>query len=104
MQTEDVFRSANDLIAEKGRVLGLTFRSSFLCECSDLKCFARLELTLEEYEELRSHGYRYLTAPGHEVAGTIEIRRTKAFALVEKLPAPRGPSPRCRIDFRSQES
>jgi hypothetical protein len=86
VHTEDVFRSANNRIAEKGRQLGWNFPGPFLCECSDVKCFERLEMTLEEYAELRSHSYRYLTAPGHKVAGTIEIRRTKAFALVEKLP------------------
>ena len=86
MQTEDVFRSANDRIAEKGRQLGWSFPGLFLCECSDMRCLARLELTLEAYEELRAQPHRYLTAPGHEVEGAIEIRRTRAFALVEKLP------------------
>jgi len=86
VQAEDVFRSANDRIAEKGRQLGWTSRGRFLCECSDVRCLARLELTLEAYEELRSQAHRYVTAPGHQVAGAIEIRRTKDFALVEKLP------------------
>ena len=86
MQTEDVFRSANDRIAEKGRQLGWTLPGPFLCECSDVRCCARVELTVEAYEELRSQRHRYLTAPGHEVEGAIEIRRTQAFALVEKLP------------------
>jgi hypothetical protein len=86
VQIEDVFRSANDAIAEKGRQLGWTFPGPFLCECSDLRCVARVELTLEAYEALRSHPDRYLTALGHEVAEAIEIRRTHAYALVEKLP------------------
>jgi hypothetical protein len=50
-----------------------------------MRCFARVELTLEAYEELRSQRHCYLTAPGHEVEGAIEIRRTQVFALVEKL-------------------
>jgi hypothetical protein len=86
VHSEDVFRTANDAIAEKGRQLGWSFPGPFLCECSDLQCLARLELTLEAYDELRSHPDRYLLAPGHEVSGATEIRRTKAFALVEKLP------------------
>ena len=86
MQTEDVFRNANDRIAEKGRELGWSFPGPFLCECSDVLCFARLELTLEAYEELRSHPNRYLTAPGHEVAGAVESERTQSYAFAEKVP------------------
>lgn len=67
MQIEDVFRNANDRIAEKGRELGWESPLPFLCECSDRRCFARLELTLAAYDELRSDPSRYLTAPGHEV-------------------------------------
>jgi len=89
VQTEDVFRSANDRIAEKGRELGWSFPVPFLCECSDTHCFARIELRLDAYEELRSHPRRYLTVPGHEVAGAMVIEDTERFALAEKLSPPR---------------
>ena len=89
MQTEDLFRSANDRIAERGRLLGWRFPGPFLCECGDPGCFARLELTLEAYDELRSHPRRYLTAPGHEVAGATVIGQTESFALAEKRSAER---------------
>jgi hypothetical protein len=67
VQTEDVFRRANEHIAGKGRELGWRFPVPFLCECADTHCFARVEVTLELYEELRSDPQRYLTAPGHEI-------------------------------------
>jgi hypothetical protein len=86
VQSEDVFRSTNERIAEKGRQLGWSFPGPFLCECSDLHCFERLELTLEAFEELRSHRDRYLIAPGHAVAGAIEVKRTQGHAFAEKLP------------------
>ena len=85
VQTEDVFRSANDRIAEKGDELGWRFPVPFLCECSNPRCFARLELPLAEYEELRSHPQRYLTAPGHEVTGALIIEQDDSVTLVEKL-------------------
>ena len=85
MRPEDVFRRANDHIAEKGRELGWRFPVPFVCECSDTRCFARLELTLEAFEELRSHPQRYLTAPGHEVAEALVIEQDENFALAEKL-------------------
>jgi hypothetical protein len=48
-------------------------------------CFARLELTLEVYEGLRSDPQRYLTAPGHEIPAAMVIEQTGSFALAEKL-------------------
>jgi hypothetical protein len=88
METEDVFRSVNDCIAEKAEQLGLRFPGPFLCECSDMHCTARLELTLEAYEELRSHPLRYLTVPGHEVAETVVVGQNGRVALAEKVRAP----------------
>ena len=85
MRTEDVFRSVNDSIAEKGFELGLRLPWPFLCECSDMSCVARLELTLEEYEELRSHPGRYLTVPGHEVAKSVVVEQFEGMAFAERL-------------------
>jgi hypothetical protein len=87
VQTEDVFRNANDRIADKARELGWRFPVPFVCECSDIRCFVRVELTLEAYEELRSHPLRYLTVPGHEIAGAMVIEQAESFALAEKLSA-----------------
>jgi hypothetical protein len=53
-----------------------------LCECSDTGCFARIELVLEEYEEMRSHPQRYLTVSGH---GAFLIEQDEHVAFVEKL-------------------
>jgi hypothetical protein len=83
VQTEEIFRRANERIAEKGRELGWRYPIPFLCECSERRCFGRVELTLEEYEQLRSHQERYVTLPGHEVEG--------AFLLEE---AERAPTPK----------
>ena len=64
VQTEDVFREANEHIAEKARKLELQQPIPFLCECSDKRCFAHLFLDPEEYEEARSDPRRYLTIAG----------------------------------------
>jgi hypothetical protein len=85
MRAEDVFRSVNDRIAEKGSELGLTLPGPFLCECSDMRCLARLELSLEDYAELRRHPGRYLTVPGHEVARAVVVEQTDRLAFAEKL-------------------
>jgi hypothetical protein len=89
VRVEDVFRSANDRIAEKGRELGWRFPVPFLCECSERRCFERVELTLQEYGQLRSHPQRYLTLPGHEVEDGFLVERTERVAFAEKLYASR---------------
>ena len=86
MQAEDVFREANERIGEKARELELQQPIPFLCECSNKRCFARISLTLEEYDEARAAPQRYLTISGHEVEGAaLVIADDERFALVEKL-------------------
>jgi hypothetical protein len=85
LQTEDVFREANERIAEKARQLELQTPIPFLCECSDERCFERIVLPLGDYEEARSDPQRYLTIAGHEVAGALVIAQSDRFALAEKV-------------------
>jgi hypothetical protein len=67
VQVEDVFRDANERVAEKARELKMQDPIPFLCECSDRRCFAHIHLSLAEYGEARSDPKRYLTVSGHEV-------------------------------------
>jgi hypothetical protein len=85
VQAEDVFRSANERIAEKGRELGWRFRVPFLCECSERSCFGRVDLTLEEYAQARAHPQRYLAVSGHEVEGAFLVAHNDRVAFAEKL-------------------
>ena len=85
VKVENVFRNANESMAAKARELRLEPSIPFLCECSNKRCFARISLTLEEYDEARSAPQRYLTISGHEVEGAVVIAQDERFALVEKL-------------------
>jgi hypothetical protein len=68
VRAEDVFREANESVAAKAGELQLAYSLPFLCECRDRHCFARISLTLEEYEQVRSDPRRYLTIPGHQTS------------------------------------
>jgi hypothetical protein len=85
MRPEDVFRDANDAIADKARGSDWEATIPFLCECSDRRCFGRVDLTLAEYEKVRSHPQRYLVLAGHEVPDALLMARDDRFAVVEKL-------------------
>jgi hypothetical protein len=85
VQPEEVFRSANERVAEKARELELLPPVPFLCECSDRRCFAHIQLSLAEYDEIRAHPQTYLIVPGHGVTGAFLIEQDDRFSLVEKL-------------------
>ena len=80
-----MFRSANERIAEKGRQLGWRFPVPFLCECSDARCFARVDLPLADYQQVRSHPQRYLTVRGHEVTGAFVLEQGESASAADKL-------------------
>jgi hypothetical protein len=57
----------------------------FRCECARLGCNRLIELTVHEYEEIRSHPRRFVVIPGHElpdVETVIEAR--PRYVIVEK--------------------
>jgi len=73
------------MIAEKARELRMEPPIPFLCECSDKRCFARVPLTIAEYDEARAAPERFVTISGHEVEGAFVIEHGERFALAEKL-------------------
>jgi len=85
MESEDVFRNANDRIADKAAELAWSDPIPFLCECSDIRCFARLELSLDEYGSARVQAEQYLIKPGHQLPGGIILEQDDRIALAEKL-------------------
>jgi hypothetical protein len=85
MEPEDVFRNANHRIADKAAEQAWSDPIPFLCECSDIRCVARLELTLEEYGSARAQSEQYLLKPGHQLSGGIILEQDDRVALAEKL-------------------
>jgi hypothetical protein len=64
----------------------------FLCECGgghagDLGCGEHVEMTIQEYEKIRSQDDRFAVYPGHEHA-TLEsvAARNERFVVVDKRP------------------
>jgi hypothetical protein len=64
-RTESLFRDVNERIAEAAEDLGSDY-AEFVCECADPGCGERFSAHLEEYEEVRADGRRFLLAAGHE--------------------------------------
>jgi hypothetical protein len=84
---EALFRKVNEAIEKLGQVESKSGEhfTAFVCECSDGTCAEQLQLTLGEYEEVRSEGSWFAIAPGH-VTEQIEhvVRTTDRYLIVEK--------------------
>jgi hypothetical protein len=86
-QNEALFRSVNEQIEKLGQVeSGSGERlTAFVCECSDGTCAEQLQLTISEYEEVRSDSRWFAILPGH-LTEQIEhvVRTTERYLIVEK--------------------
>lgn len=83
---ETVFREVNEGI-ERGQWPGESADPvRFRCECARLGCNLLLELTLAEYEQVRSHPRRFLMIDGHEVPELEKVvQREPGYVVVQKL-------------------
>ena len=83
---EALFRVVNERVREvrpeeAGERLGI------LCECGDDKCTDTLDLSVDEYEEVRSDPTQFVVRPGHEITSVEEpLKCTARFLVVRKHP------------------
>lgn len=57
--------------------------SGFGCECADLRCNARLELTEEELSRSRSSSSRFWVKPGHELESERVVETHARYSVVQ---------------------
>ena len=81
---EAVFRDVNERI-EAGHWPGEGDPVAFRCECARLRCNLLVELTVSEYEQVRSDPRRFVLAEGHELpAHERVVERHATYEVVEK--------------------
>ena len=84
-RTEALFRDVNERIAESAQRFEAD-STQFVCECADPNCTHRLEVFLDEYEDVRADGATFMLAPGHahkDIERVLEDRGR--FHVVEKV-------------------
>ena len=83
---EAVFREINEGI-ERGQWPGEEDSpTGFRCECARLGCNERVELSVREYEHVRSDSRRFIVLPGHERLDVeIVVEHHHGYLVVEKL-------------------
>jgi hypothetical protein len=83
---EAVFREINEGI-ERGQWPGEEDAPvSFRCECARLGCNELIELSIRQYEHVRSNPRRFIVLPGHErLDAELVVERHHGYLIVEKL-------------------
>jgi hypothetical protein len=82
---EVIFRTINENIIGLATTLGRDVPYEFICECATSGCFERLQLTVDEYEQVRQDGAHFLLAPGHEDIEVEQVVTTHGdYVVVEK--------------------
>ena len=87
-KNEVVFREVNERLRELGESFSLVSQqATFVCECANTSCTERVEMSLADYERVRSDPKWFFLVKGHE---ELEFERIvseeEGYAVVEKLP------------------
>jgi hypothetical protein len=85
-KNESLFRGVNERVRDVR--LGTSDPEeliSFVCECGREDCVAEVELTMAEYEALRSVPTQFALKPGHELPEVERVlTETGRYSIVEK--------------------
>jgi hypothetical protein len=85
---EALFRSVNEQVRGLNQTL-TTHNGSMLvvCECGNTSCMERIEVTTDEYAEVRRDSTLFVVKPGHEILDTERVVSSNdRFGIVQKDP------------------
>jgi hypothetical protein len=87
-KNQSLFREVNERVKDvNDQFYAYTAVGDWICECADDTCTERIEMTLREYEHIRSAGTRFFVAPADEhVLADVEavVERNDRYWIVEK--------------------
>ena len=87
-ENEAVFRNVNEQIKAITSTLTTPMRTmSIVCECGLQSCTDRFEVTLTDYERVRSEPTQFFVKPGHDLPETeTVVEKQPVYWIVEKDP------------------
>lgn len=85
-ENEELFRTLNERLVEQvADTLEDDRVVPFLCECADDLCMARMEMTLDEFKQLRAEDGTFGVLPGHAFdEGEVVVREVGPYHVVRK--------------------
>ena len=88
-RNQALFRAVNEKMRQLNEdVSSLTGSFTIACECSDAECLEMIEISAEEYVDVRSEPRHFVVLEGHIIC-EIEfvVRETAGWVVVEKREA-----------------
>jgi hypothetical protein len=86
-RNEALFRRVNERVEEVSSAFApILDAADFYCECADIDCSEKIQMTLADYEALRSVATHFAVKPGH-VRSDAErvVERRPSHVVVEKV-------------------
>jgi hypothetical protein len=86
---ESRFREINERVERELEPVAETLEEllPFVCECGRPHCTEAIELSLAEYERVRSDATRFVVVSGHEIEDVEDVvERTDRYTVVRKHP------------------
>jgi hypothetical protein len=67
-RNDAIFRHANEGISEVAEAQEIEERVPFICDCADPACLEIVQMSMEEYREIRKDPRVFVNVPGHEAS------------------------------------
>jgi hypothetical protein len=84
-RNESIAREINEAIEHGRGPADVQAAVAFLCECGRFGCNTLIEVTMGEYERVRSHPRQFLVAAGHEQTEfETVVQAAETYVVVEK--------------------
>jgi hypothetical protein len=91
MENAPLFREVNDRIRELAERWEKAEPPGFICECADAACTQVVNVSVAEYDAVRSAPGRFLLLRGHEPASNADVvASVDGYLIVEARAAPLG--------------
>jgi hypothetical protein len=86
-ENEALYRSVNEKIEALSAAFGvITETMSVVCECGNASCAEQIEVSIPDYERIRSDPTLFIIRPGHEIPDVEEVvERNHVFHVVRKV-------------------
>lgn len=82
-RNQSLFRAVNERLQDTAAGDGATV--VIACECAQVDCSEKLELSSSDYEQLRGHPNRFAVAPSHVYPDVEDVVETEsAYVVVAK--------------------
>jgi len=86
-RNQSLFREVNERLQDiADSFQSVSSTAVFSCECAALSCTEQIEMSMDEYEAVRSHPNHFAVLPGHVFADVENvISENERFVVVAKI-------------------